>query len=326
MEIENFNDAEFHCHKYLSSSEDPKALRKLLMASTFCFIFMLAELVGGYLAKSLAVMTDAAHLFSDFIGFIISVVAIFVARKSPNKLMTFGYYRAEVLGAFLSVLTIWFLAAVFLVLSFRRLYTEDYNVNANTMIIVATIGLLVNIIMGTVLHGVCHTHNHGPIQASSNNINVRAATAHVLGDLLQSFGVLIAAIIIKIFPNAQAADPICTLIFSVIIICTTVQVAKDSVLLLMQGSPVTCDKISLELTKISGVRHVHDLNVWSIVPGKNIVTAHLAVDDYCDRDVVIQNATTSVNNQIPIFSCTIQVESYNMEAVTNCQHCKTRDC
>ncbi|ENN78227.1 hypothetical protein HUJ04_004397 [Dendroctonus ponderosae] len=320
------DDVEFHCHKSLSSTEDPKAFNKLLLASGFCFIFMLAELIGGYFAGSLAVMTDAAHLFSDFIGFLISLLAILLSRKPATKHMTFGYYRSEVLGAFLSVLTIWFLVGIFLVLALKRLYLEEYNIDANTMIIVASIGLLVNIIMGAVLHGICHGHSHGPQMQDPDNINVRAASAHVLGDLVQSIGVLLAAVIIKIFPNAQAADPICTLIFSVIIIFTTARVGKDSIGLLMQGSPVTRDKLSKALKQISGVRHVHDVNIWSLTPGRNVVTAHLAVDDYCDKDVILQKATSSVKLLLPIFSCTFQVESYKVDGISSCKFCRLREC
>ncbi|XP_050305645.1 zinc transporter 2-like isoform X3 [Anthonomus grandis grandis] len=321
-------EGEFHCHNSLSSQhEDSRAFKKLLAASFFCFLFMIVELVGGYLAGSLAVMTDAAHLFSDFVGFIISILAIVLAKKAATKRMTFGYHRAEVIGAFLSVLTIWFLAVVFLVLALRRLYKEEYDLDANTMLIVASIGLAVNIIMGGVLHGVCHAHSHGPsVHQGPENINVRAAAAHVLGDLLQSVGVLIAAVIIKVFPEAQAADPICTLIFSVIIIFTTAQVGKDSIWLMMQGSPISRDKLAAELKKVTGVIHVHDLNVWSLAPGKNVVTAHLAVDEYCDKDTVVQAATASIKNQISIFSCTIQVETYSMDSVIGCKDCRVREC
>nr|CAI5849834.1 unnamed protein product [Callosobruchus analis] len=180
-------------------------------------------------------MTDAAHLFSDFIGFLISLLAIWIGRKPPSKSMTFGYYRAEVVGALLSVLTVWLLAGIFSTLAINRIYNEDYDIDANTMIIIASLGLLVNIVMGGILHGVCHAHgagghNHmhdGHTGANdTSNINVRAAAIHVLGDLLQSVGVLVAAIIIKFFPGAKMADPICTLIFSVIVICTTIRVGK----------------------------------------------------------------------------------------------------
>ncbi|XP_076267853.1 proton-coupled zinc antiporter SLC30A2-like isoform X1 [Rhynchophorus ferrugineus] len=325
---ESLGDAHFHCHNSLVTIEDSNAFKRLIWASLFCFIFMIAELIGGYLADSLAVMTDAAHLFSDLIGFLISILALWLAKKSSTKYMNYGYYRAEVVGAFLSVLTIWFLAAVFLVLALKRLYKEEYNIDADAMIIVASLGLVVNIVMGAILHGVCHTHSHGGVTATatSDNINVRAAAAHVLGDLLQSVGVLIAATVVKIFPDAQAADPICTLVFSVIIIFTTARVARDSVWLLMQGSPIGRDKIVLELRKIVGVKHIHDVNIWALSPGRNIVTVHLAVDDYCDKDFIVQSATTLIKSQIPVFSCTVQVENYLGEEINVCKQCRLREC
>lgn len=104
-----------------------------------------AELIGGYLAGSLAIMTDGAHLFSDFVGFLISLLSMWIARKSPTKNMTFGYHRTEVMGAFLSILTVWFLAGIFAVLACNSLIKKTYNVNADTMMIVASLGLVVNI-------------------------------------------------------------------------------------------------------------------------------------------------------------------------------------
>ncbi|KAG5894775.1 hypothetical protein JTB14_005211 [Gonioctena quinquepunctata] len=143
---ESVIETEFHCHDSLSITEDINAWKKLSMAAAFCFAFMIAEVVGGYLAGSLAIMTDAAHLFSDFIGFLISLMAIWVGRKPASKDMTFGYYRAEVIGALLSVLTIWLLAAIFSTLAINRIYNESYEIEANTMIIIASLGLAVNIV------------------------------------------------------------------------------------------------------------------------------------------------------------------------------------
>ncbi|XP_060527498.1 proton-coupled zinc antiporter SLC30A2-like isoform X2 [Cylas formicarius] len=281
--MQEHEDSYFHCHDSLSTSyDDPKAWRKLVAASAFCFLFMITELIGGYFAQSLAVMTDAAHLFSDFIGFLISILAISMGKKSRTPHMTFGYHRAEVVGAFLS--------------------------------------------MGAILHGMCHGHSHGTISSvvpqSSGNINIRAAAAHVLGDLLQSVGVLLAAAIIKIFPQAQAADPICTLIFSVIVIFTTAKVGKDSIWILMEGSPINRDRILLELKKLPNVKHVHDLYIWSLAPGRNIVSVHLAVDSHCDKSLITEQATMSIKSQIPIFNCTIQVEMYNPVTINSCGLCR----
>lgn len=135
--------------------------------------------------------------------------------------------------------------------------------------------------MGAVLYGFCHNHSHGlssPNTTShTSNINVRAAAAHVLGDLLQSGGVLIAAIIIKVCPNAELADPICTLIFSIVIICTTARVAKDSIWLLLEGSPRNSRELALELQSLGNVRHVHNLHIWTLSPGKDAMSVHLSI-------------------------------------------------
>lgn len=135
--------------------------------------------------------------------------------------------------------------------------------------------------MGAVLHGVCLTsnldkrsHNHS---ASTNNINVSAAIAHVIGDLFQSIGVLIAAIIIKAYPHMKAADPICTILFTVIVVFVTKKVAKDSIKILMETSPRNIREISIALKNIPEIKHVHSLHVWTISPGKDALAVHLAV-------------------------------------------------
>lgn len=132
--------------------------------------------------------------------------------------------------------------------------------------------------MGAVLHGLCHQHSHGPrVSAHHENINVRAAAAHVIGDLLQSVGVLIAAIIIKIFPNAQMADPICTLLFSIIVVYATLKVAHDAIKILLEASPKHIADFASLFMKINGVKHAHSIHIWSLAPGKDALAAHLAV-------------------------------------------------
>lgn len=150
--------------------------------------------------------------------------------------------------------------------------------------------------MGSILHGCCchnhHHHNHGGLTTAittsaqhshnhdnTNNINVRAAAAHVLGDILQSLGVLIAAIIIKIYPNAKLADPICTLLFSIIVVCATAKVARDSIWLLLESSPNNTigHELTLELECIPNVRHLHNFHIWTLSPGKDAVAVHLSV-------------------------------------------------
>ncbi|KAF5281321.1 hypothetical protein FQA39_LY17833 [Lamprigera yunnana] len=316
-------DDDFHCHIDVLVAQDQKAWKKLVSVSTLCLCFMVAELIGGYLAGSLSVMTDAAHLFSDLIGFFVSLLSIWISKKSPTRTMTFGYYRAEVLGAFLSVLAVWLLAGIFCVIAIGRLLKQEYHIDANTMLIVASIGVIVNILMGAVLHDICHSHSHGtgPIH-HNENINVRAAAAHVIGDLLQSIGVLIAAIIIKIFPNAEVADPICTLLFSIIVVYATLRVAYDTIKILLEASPKLKIDLKSLLGNIQGVRHVHGIHVWSLSPGKEAIAVHLAVDQYCDRNLVLKNATGIIKSHLNAVSSTIQIEKYNEELMRVCTQCQ----
>lgn len=138
--------------------------------------------------------------------------------------------------------------------------------------------------MGSVLIGFCHNHSHGLAPSNhshhNSNLNVRAAAAHVLGDLLQSGGVLLAAILIKIFPNMQMIDPICTLIFVVVVVCTTAKVARDSIWVLLEASPKNSSELVVQLQGIVGVRNLHNFHIWTLSPGKDAVSVHLCVGKF----------------------------------------------
>ncbi|CAN8013686.1 unnamed protein product, partial [Ixodes persulcatus] len=201
---------------------------------------------GGYLSNSLAIMSDAAHLCADLAGFVISIFAVWIAQKSPTKRMSFGFYRAEILGAMVSVVFIWVLTGILVYTAAQRIYHDDYDIDADIMLIVSGTGVAMNIIMGLILHGWCpvggshgHSHglrsSHGHSHGERSNINIRAALIHVLGDLLQSIGVLIAAYVIKYKPEYKIADPICTFVFSALVLFTTVSILRDAVVILMEG-------------------------------------------------------------------------------------------
>jgi len=167
------NDDDFdHCHTDLNttqSNESNAARNKLLLASSLVLVFMVCEFVGGFLANSLAIMTDAFHLLSDFAGFCISLFAIWFAARPATKNMSFGYYRAEVLGAVISVLLIWVLTGVLVYMAIFRIINQDYEIDADVMLITAACGLAVNIVLGVVLYqadiphdigGLGHSHSH----------------------------------------------------------------------------------------------------------------------------------------------------------------------
>lgn len=133
--------------------KDNLALRKMVVVSLICILFMMAEIIGGLLANSLAIITDAAHLFSDLSGFLISIFAIMIGQKPANKIFTFGYHRAEVLGALTSVITIWILTGFLIKEAIDRLANPS-PIDSKIMLITSIFGLLCNLVMMQVLHSV----------------------------------------------------------------------------------------------------------------------------------------------------------------------------
>jgi len=331
-----------HCHEIEEDRDGRnKARNQLIIASIVCLVFMVGEIVGGYLSNSLAIMTDAAHMLSDFSSFCISLFALWVAKKPATRNMSLGWYRAEVMGAVSSVLIIWVLTGVLVYLAVLRMIEKDFEIDADTMLITAACGVLVNVIMGVLLHqggghghshgGGGHGHSHGGHGHShgdegdkKENINVRAAFIHVLGDLIQSLGVLIAAFIIKFNPTWMLADPVCTLLFSVIVLFTTLTIMKDAVHVLMEGVPndINYKMMEDDLKELSGVVALHNLHVWSLTLDKSALAVHLAVDPSTSTQDVLREANRLLKKKYKISHCTIQIEYYQRAIMENCKKCQ----
>ncbi|CAE7350229.1 Slc30a2 [Symbiodinium natans] len=217
---------------------------------------MLIEIVGGVLANSLAVITDAAHMLSDVGGFIVSLVALQLSKMEATKEYTYGYKQAEVLGALLSVAIVWALTAVLLWEAIPRFFRPQ-PVNGQLMFIIAAIGFGVNLILMKVLgHGHSHDDDHGHSH-EDESVAVQAALAHVIGDIVQSLGVCVAALCIWFEPfdigstpipdgevsNWIYADPLCTCMFGVIVLHTTRSTMVRTVETLMGKAPNSINQI-----------------------------------------------------------------------------------
>ncbi|KAJ3615768.1 hypothetical protein Zmor_012315 [Zophobas morio] len=305
------------------------ARNKLLMAAFTCFVFMIGEIVGGYLSGSLAIMTDAAHLLSDFASMLISLFSLWIAGRPATQKLSFGYHRAEIIGALFSVFLIWLLTGFLVYEAVLRLIHRKI-VNGKIMFITAACGLCANIFMALALgHGHSHGHSHHHHDADevllfySTNINVRAAYLHVLGDLIQSLGVLIASVVLWIRPEFTIVDPICTLLFSVIVMLTTISITRDATLVLMEGTPRGFDRLALiaALEAIPGVAHTHDLHVWSLTTGKHAMAVHLQLEESAylseRRDTILVRAQHVACRKFGVHHSTIQIESFG-----NRNHCQ----
>jgi len=337
-----------HCHTDDSAHTgiDKLARKKLIIASILCLLFMIGETVGGLLANSLAIATDAAHLLTDFASFMISLFSIWMASRPASKKMSFGYYRAEVIGALTSVLLIWVVTGILVLMAVQRLISGEYEIDAPIMLITAGIGVLVNIVMGISLqmggvphghHG--HTHDHGHEEMGhsndshgshgshgshrhSENLNVRAAFIHVIGDFIQSLGVLIAAAVIYFNPHLQWIDPVCTFFFSILVLITTFHIIRDVTNVLMEGIPKGIDFLEVQKTlfNIPGVIKVHNLRVWSLSLDKIALSAHLAIGKNQEPKYVLRKASKLIKEKFNIFDLTIQVEEYKDE-MQDCTQC-----
>jgi len=330
------------------------------------------EFGGGYVAGSLAIMTDAAHLLSDLAGFVISLMAISVGRLPADAKMTYGFARAEVIGALISVLFIWALAAVLVVFAVYRLMVPE-DVNGGLMFLLGAIGLAINLVIGSVLghghhghahghghdhgHGHSHGHSHshtngeGHAHAATNgetsvpgygavaqsdgdvesgttgtesssigrmldallgngitNVNVRAAYLHVLGDLLQNVGVLIAAALIWWRPSWRFADPLCTIFFAVIVMSTSYQLIGSTLNVLMEGTPpsIRLKDVCTALGRIPGVDAIGDLHAWSIGMNEVALSVHISTSTP-ENHGLLKDIESLLNNRFGINHTTIQV-------------------
>ncbi|XP_077019358.1 proton-coupled zinc antiporter SLC30A8 [Tamandua tetradactyla] len=303
----------YHCHSNPRATEDRAneqvhAKWRLRAASAICFIFMIAEVVGGYIAGSLAVITDAAHLLIDLTSFLLSLFSLWLSSKPPSKRFTFGWHRAEILGAVLSILCIWVVTGVLVYLACDRLLHPDYEIQAVAMSVVSGCAVVANVLLSVILHQRHPGHNHKEAQA---NASVRAAFVHALGDLFQSISVLISALIIYFKPDYKIADPICTFVFSILVLASTITILKDFSILLMEGVPkgLSYKAVRELILGVDGVSSVHSLHIWSLTMNQVILSAHVATAASRDSQVVRKEITKAISKSFMVHSLTIQVET-----------------
>ncbi|TRZ15574.1 hypothetical protein HGM15179_011505 [Zosterops borbonicus] len=278
--------------------------------------------ISGYLAHSLAILTDAAHLLTDFASIMISLFALWVSSRPPTKTMNFGWYRAEILGALLSVLSIWVVTGVLVYLGAQRLLSGDYDIEGGVMLITSACAVAVNIVMGVALHQTGHGHSHGA-GGEQPNPSVRAAFVHVVGDLLQSVGVLIASYVIFFKPEYKFVDPICTFLFSALVLGTTLTILRDVLLVLMEGTPKGMDFNAVQetLLAVRGVEAVHSLHIWALTAAQPLLSVHIAINAAASAQEVLEEASSRLQGAFRFHTTTIQVESYS-EEMRDCRECQ----
>jgi cobalt-zinc-cadmium efflux system protein len=239
-------------------------------------LFMIAEVAGGLLSGSLALLADSGHMFTDVAALALSLFAMRIAQRPPNPKRTFGYVRLEILAALVNGATLLLIAGMIVIEAWQRL-RDPVAIDASIMLGVATLGLVVNIIGA----GLLHSHAH-------DNLNVRGAYLHVLGDLLGSVGAIVAGVIV-LTTGWTPADSIISVVIALLILFSAWKLVREATDVLLESVPshIDLEQVLEALTDIEGLDEVHDVHVWTLTSGFVAISAHGVIDDPTDHSRVL---------------------------------------
>jgi cobalt-zinc-cadmium efflux system protein len=273
--------------------------RRFLLSLALTGLIFLVELIGGLLTRSLALTSDAAHVFLDVFALLLSYVAIRLASLPPNDRHTYGYHRLQVLAALANGATLLLVAVEIFREAIGR-FSDPESILAGPMLVVAVIGLAVNLVVAFVLRG----HDH-------DNLNVRSAFLHVLGDALASVGVIVAGVVI-ILTGWTVVDPLMSILIGIIILVGSGNVLRDALHILVEGVPrgLTASEVAEAMNEVPGVSKVHDLHVWTVSPGYVALSAHVVLNDQSlsEAQSIMEDLKATLSGQFGIEHTTIQVE------------------
>ena len=271
--------------------------RRLTLALSLTASYCLIELVGGWLSNSLALLSDAGHMFADVAALGGSLFALRLAQRPPDENKTFGYHRAEILAAFVSGLGLWLLVGLIFHEAYLRLW-DPPAVHSAAMIAIAAVGLAVNVASLLVLR-----------QSHADNLNVRAAFVHVFGDALGSVAAILGAVLM-LAGGSYVIDPIISIAIGLLILYSSWSIVRESAEILMQGASRELRLPDIEscLREIVGVVEVHDLHVWTLTSGRYLLSVHVVVCDGAPPRSVIDAAQRQLHDRFGIGHATVQID------------------
>ncbi len=295
-----------HGHGHDHGPASPRAIVKAIGITA---TFMIVEFVGGWWANSLALISDAAHMLTDVGALLLSLFAIWVSRRPVSSTMSFGWHRAEILGALASGLIIWALAGFIVYEAVQRLQNPP-EVQGLTVLVIAAVGLAANLVSMRLLHSSKH-----------ENMNVRAAYLHMLADTLGSVGAVVAGGVLWL-TGWRPIDPIITLLFAGLMLVSSWSLVKEALAVLMESTPSHLDpaKVHAELAGLTGVRECHDLHIWSVSSGRLALSVHLITEGKGSGDVLAA-ANSLLQEKYGIIHTTIQIENPEEFKSERCYDC-----
>lgn len=297
-----------HDHHERGTSEKQRAL---ILALSITLIFLLAELIGGWLAGSLALIADAAHMATDAAALGLALFASWLAHRPATPVRSYGFYRAEVLAALANAAFLIVVCVSIFWEAFKRLL-EPPPIQAPLMLAVATAGLVANgVVVWILSRGELHRHD----------VNLRGARLHVVGDLLGSVGAIAAGLLIW-GTGWTLADPILSALIGLLVLRSAWRLLWDSVEVLLEATPTHIDpeEVRAAMTAVPGVEGVHDLHVWTVTSGFVALSGHIEVDERRPWSNVLLDLARVLRERFGILHVTLQPEqpSYLPEAFRGC--------
>lgn len=282
----------------------PHIKNRLLLATTLIFIYCIAEVIGGLWSGSLTLLSDAGHTAADVVTLALAAFAAWISSKPSSRQHTYGFGRAEVIATWFSSLSLIGIIIIILIEAVQRLHQPN-PVNGHIVMLVATNGFIVNIIMALLLG-----HN----KDDNTSINVKSALLHILTDIVGCTLVLISGALIH-FTHWQHVDPVFSIIVCGLILLSTIKLLRESLLILMEGVPkhIDLDEVQKTMSTVNNVKSVHDIHIWTLTTNMVLITAHVVIKDFNLWPQIIKELHLALQEKFAITHATLQpeVESFN---------------
>ncbi len=288
----------------------PPAARRLQIAMLLTAVILVAEVTTGFVANSLALLSDAGHVLTDLFALGLSFVAVRQAARASTGRMTYGYHRIGILVAVLNAIIVAVVAILIFIDAGRRLQ-ETPQIKGGLLLAMAVVGGLVNLGVAAILR-----------EESARSLNVRSAFLHVVGDLLGSVGVLIAAIAV-LTAGLVWVDAAVSVFIGLIILVGAARILREAIGVFLEASPphIDIDELVLEMKALPGVKGIHDLHVWSITPTIHALSCHLLVEDRTISQgcAMLEGINELLSTRFAIAHSTVQMETEACDP--NALHC-----
>lgn len=296
----NFREVHIsHTHRH---GRAPESRRRLSIVLLLTAIYMIAEALGGLWTGSLALLADAGHMLADTAALMLALMAVWFSARPATSNKTFGYHRLEILAALINGVGLVLIALFIFYEAYKRWYTPP-PVRGIAMTIVAAGGLAVNLICARVLH-----HDR------EEDLNVRAAWLHVVGDALGSVAAIIAGTLITIF-GWYAADALFSAIIGLLIVWSSWNLIREATNILLEGTPAHINLAAVEdaILETTGVADVHDLHIWTITSGRDALSAHVIHAHTISQPDLLQELRIKLHDRFGVDHLTIQMETPDFE-------------